>query len=157
MGKPNDFMRYEREEPAKRPVEERIRDHREFADRLAPEPLRRQAARCMDCGIPFCHQYGCPVKNLIPDWNEMVYRNHGRRALDLLHSTNNLPEVTGRLCPAPCEPACTLAINEPPVLIKQIELEIVEAGVGRYRIQGLHSRGTATIRPARGKLPSCGG
>ncbi len=143
MGKPNDFMRYEREEPAKRPVEERIRDHREFADRLAPEPLRRQAARCMDCGIPFCHQYGCPVKNLIPDWNEMVYRNHGRRALDLLHSTNNLPEVTGRLCPAPCEPACTLAINEPPVLIKQIELEIVEAGWEQ-----------GWIRPFRAPAPS---
>jgi len=128
MGKPDDFMRYPRREPPKRPVEERIRDFREFSGRLDRETLGQQAARCMDCGIPFCHQYGCPVKNLIPDWNESISRNQGRRALDQLHATNNLPEVTGRLCPAPCEPACTLAINEPPVLIKQIELEIVEAG-----------------------------
>jgi glutamate synthase (NADPH) small chain len=128
MGKPDDFIRYGRQEPPKRPVEQRIRDHREYVGRLPPDRLREQAARCTDCGIPFCHQFGCPVKNLIPDWNEMVSRGHGRRALDLLHATNNLPEVTGRLCPAPCEPACTMAINEPPVLIKQIELEIVENG-----------------------------
>jgi len=128
MGKPTDFMTYDRKDPAKRPVEERILDYREFLGPLSPADLEVQAARCMDCGIPFCHIYGCPVKNLIPDWNETVFRRQGRRALDLLHATNNLPEVTGRVCPAPCEPACTLAINQPPVTIKQIELQIVERG-----------------------------
>jgi NAD(P)H-dependent glutamate synthase small subunit len=121
-------MTYRRQDPPKRPVEERIGDFGEFVGPLAPPALQRQAARCMDCGIPFCHVYGCPVKNLIPDWNDMVYRGKWRRALDLLHATNNLPEVTGRVCPAPCEPACTLSINQPPVTIKQIELQIVERG-----------------------------
>jgi glutamate synthase (NADPH/NADH) small chain len=128
MGKPTGFMIYNRKDPSKRPVGERIRDYREFAAPLTDVELERQAARCMDCGIPFCHVYGCPVKNLIPNWNDMVYRKKGRRALDLLHATNNLPEVTGRVCPAPCEPACTLAINQPAVTIKQIELQIVERG-----------------------------
>ncbi|MEW6439336.1 MAG: glutamate synthase subunit beta [bacterium] len=128
MGKPTDFMTYGRKDPSKRPVEERIRDFREFHNPLLQHELEMQAARCMDCGIPFCHMYGCPVKNLIPDWNEPVSRRQMRRALDLLHATNNLPEVTGRICPAPCEPACTLAINQPAVTIKQIELQIVEHG-----------------------------
>ncbi|MGW8321990.1 MAG: glutamate synthase subunit beta, partial [Thermodesulfobacteriota bacterium] len=128
MGKPTGFMIYNRQDPSKRPVGERIRDYREFAAPLTDVELETQAARCMDCGIPFCHVYGCPVKNLIPNWNDMVYRKKGRRALDLLHATNNLPEVTGRVCPAPCEPACTLAINQPAVTIKQIELQIVERG-----------------------------
>ena len=128
MGKPTGFMIYNRKDPSKRPVGERIRDYREFAAPLTEAELETQAARCMDCGIPFCHVYGCPVKNLIPNWNDMVYRKKGRRALDLLHATNNLPEVTGRVCPAPCEPACTLAINQPAVTIKQIELQIVERG-----------------------------
>jgi len=128
MGRPTDFLLYPRKEPAKRPVAERVRDFREFTGLLSQEELETQAARCTDCGIPFCHAYGCPVKNLIPDWNEMVFRRQGRRALDLLDATNNLPEVTGRVCPAPCEPACTLAINQPPVAIKQIELQIVEEG-----------------------------
>ena len=128
MGKPTGFMIYNRKEPSKRPVGERIRDYREFAAPLTEAELETQAARCMDCGIPFCHVYGCPVKNLIPNWNDRVYRKKGRRALDLLHATNNLPEVTGRVCPAPCEPACTLAINQPAVTIKQIELQIVERG-----------------------------
>jgi NAD(P)H-dependent glutamate synthase small subunit len=128
MGKPTGFMIYSRKDPSKRPVGERIRDYREFAAPLTGAELETQAARCMDCGIPFCHVYGCPVKNLIPSWNDMVYRKKGRRALDLLHATNNLPEVTGRVCPAPCEPACTLAINQPAVTIKQIELQIVERG-----------------------------
>jgi NAD(P)H-dependent glutamate synthase small subunit len=121
-------MIYDRQDPPKRPVGERVRDYREFAARLTEAELETQAARCMDCGIPFCHVYGCPVKNLIPNWNDMVYRKKGRRALDLLHATNNLPEVTGRVCPAPCEPACTLAINRPAVTIKQIELQLVERG-----------------------------
>lgn len=128
MGKPTGFMTYTRQDPQKRAVKERIRDYREFIDPLPDPELERQAARCMDCGIPFCHVYGCPVKNLIPDWNDRVYRGKWRRALDLLHATNNLPEVTGRVCPAPCEPACTLAINQPAVTIKQIELQIVERG-----------------------------
>jgi len=128
MGKPTGFMTYNRKDPSKRPAGERIRDYREFAAPLTEAELETQAARCMDCGIPFCHVYGCPVKNLIPNWNDMVYRKKGRRALDLLHATNNLPEVTGRVCPAPCEPACTLAINQPAVTIKQIELQLVERG-----------------------------
>jgi NAD(P)H-dependent glutamate synthase small subunit len=89
----------------------------------------------MDCGVPFCHAFGCPVKNLIPDWNDMVYKRQWQRALDLLHATNNLPEVTGRVCPAPCEPACTLAISQPPVSIKQIELQIIERGFERGWVQ----------------------
>ena len=105
MGKPTGFMTYERQDAPKRPVEERIRHFREFTGSLSVSGLERQASRCMDCGIPFCHVYGCPVKNLIPDWNDMVYRGKWKRALDLLHATNNLPEVTGRVCPAPCEPA----------------------------------------------------
>ena len=128
MGKPTGFITYSRQDPPKRPVEERIQDYQEFAGPLPTPELEVQAARCMDCGIPFCHVYGCPVKNLIPDWNDMVYKRKWRRALDLLHATNNLPEITGRVCPAPCEPACTLAINQPAVTIKQIELQIVERG-----------------------------
>jgi len=128
MGKPTGFITYSRQDAPKRPVDERIRDHREFVGPLTASELEIQAARCMDCGIPFCHIFGCPVKNLIPDWNDMVYKKKWRRALDLLHATNNLPEITGRVCPAPCEPACTLAINQPAVTIKQIELQIVEHG-----------------------------
>jgi NAD(P)H-dependent glutamate synthase small subunit len=128
MGKPTGFITYSRQDPPKRPVEERIQDYQEFAGPLPLPELEVQAARCMDCGIPFCHVYGCPVKNLIPDWNDMVYKRKWRRALGLLHATNNLPEITGRVCPAPCEPACTLAINQPAVTIKQIELQIVERG-----------------------------
>jgi len=128
MGKPDGFLIYERQEPAKRPVAERVRDYLEIEERLPVRQLEVQAARCMDCGIPFCHSLGCPLRNLVPDWNDMVYRKQWRRALDLLHATNNLPEVTGRVCPAPCEPACTLSINQRPVTIKQIELQIVEHG-----------------------------
>ena len=128
MAKPTGFMEYTRQDPAKRPVESRLKDYREFEYYLNEEELRQQAARCMDCGIPFCHSYGCPVKNLIPDFNEMIYRGQWQRALELLHKTNNFPEVTGRVCPAPCETACTLAINQPAVTIKHIELQIVERG-----------------------------
>jgi len=128
MGKPNGFLLHPRKDPPKRPVDERIRDFREIERRLPLRQLETQAARCMDCGIPYCHSFGCPVQNLVPDWNHMVYRKHWRRALALLHAANNLPEITGRVCPAPCEAACTLAINQPPVSIKQIELQIVERG-----------------------------
>jgi NAD(P)H-dependent glutamate synthase small subunit len=121
-------MEFDREEPPHRPVDERVRDFREIEELLPEDAIHRQAARCMDCGIPYCHAYGCPVKNRIPDWNDMVYRGNWRKALDLLHSTCNLPEITGRVCPAPCEPACTLSINLPAVTIRHIELQIVERG-----------------------------
>jgi len=121
-------MEFTRVEPSKSPVDERVQHYQEFEALLPEATMRQQAARCMDCGIPFCHMYGCPVVNLIPDWNDMVYRGQWRKALDLLHATNNLPEVTGRVCPAPCEPACTLSINQPAVTIKHIELEIIERG-----------------------------
>ncbi len=128
MAKPTGFLDFTREEPPHRPVEERVRDFREVDELLPEQRIGSQAARCMDCGIPFCHAYGCPVKNRIPDWNEMVYRGHWRKALDLLHQTCNLPEITGRVCPAPCEAACTLAINQPAVTIRHLELQIVEHG-----------------------------
>ena len=128
MGKPTGFLLYEREDAPKRPVDARVRDFAEVELHILPRRLELQGARCMDCGIPYCHTFGCPVANLIPDWNEMISRGHWRRALDLLHATNNLPEITGRVCPAPCEAACTLAINQPAVAIRQIELQIVERG-----------------------------
>ncbi len=128
MGKPTGFLEYQRVNPPKRPPAERVRDFGEVELPLAPAQLRDQAARCMDCGIPFCHMTGCPLRNLIPDFNDMVYRGHWRAALELLHSTNNFPEITGRVCPAPCESACTLSINQPAVTIRQIELRIVEHG-----------------------------
>ena len=126
--KPTGFIEYDRENPPKRSIDERLGDYREIEQLLPRTSLHQQAARCMDCGIPFCHAYGCPLHNVIPDFNDMVYRGHWRKALDLLHSTNNFPEFTGRICPAPCESACTLSINQEPVTIKQIELQIVERG-----------------------------
>ena len=102
MGKPTGFMEFRRETPSRRPVTERVQDFLEIYHPMPEEKLRQQGARCMDCGIPFCHQ-GCPLGNLIPDWNDLVYRNHWREAIDRLHATNNFPEFTGRLCPAPCE------------------------------------------------------
>ncbi|MFP4057517.1 MAG: glutamate synthase subunit beta [Candidatus Brocadiia bacterium] len=131
MGKPDGFLLYERQEAPKRPVLQRLRDYDEVEQRLPGHRLAIQAARCMDCGIPTCHTFGCPLRNLAPDWNDMVYRQQWRRALLLLHATNNLPEVTGRVCPAPCESACTLAIGHQPVTIRQIELQIAERGWDR--------------------------
>ena len=128
MVKPTGFLLYPQEPPPYRPVEERVRDYEEVEQFLPTERLEIQAARCMDCGIPYCHSFGCPVVNRIPDWNDMVHRKQWRKALTLLHSTCNLPEITGRVCPAPCEAACTLAINQPPVTIRHIELQIVEMG-----------------------------
>jgi glutamate synthase (NADPH/NADH) small chain len=118
-------MEYARSLPPRRPVEERLRDWREFEGKLPEDKLREQGARCMDCGIPFCHK-GCPLGNIIPDWNDLVYRARWRQAIDRLHSTNNFPEFTGRVCPAPCEEACVLNINDDPVTIKQIEKQIVD-------------------------------
>ncbi|MBU1693232.1 MAG: glutamate synthase subunit beta [Verrucomicrobia bacterium] len=127
MGKPTGFKEYTREMPASRPIEVRVRDYGEIYQPFPDEKLRQQAARCMDCGVPFCHS-GCPLGNIIPDWNELVYRNRWREAMDRLHATNNFPEFTGRLCPAPCEEACVLAINEPAVTIELIEKAIIEHG-----------------------------
>ena len=128
MSNPKGFLLYDRQDAPKRPVRERVRDYSEVEQRLSGPDLETQAARCIDCGIPYCHSFGCPIANLIPEWNDMVYRRQWRRALDLLEATNNLPEITGRVCPAPCEPACTLSINLPAVSIKQIELQIAERG-----------------------------
>jgi len=128
MAKPTGFLEYPRQDPSKRPVEERVRDYKEIEQPLSPADLETQAARCMDCGVPSCHAFGCPVKNLIPDWNDMVYKKQWKKALLLLEKTNNLPEVTGRICPALCEASCTLSIDQKPVTIKHIELQIVERG-----------------------------
>lgn len=125
MAKPTGFLEYPRETPKRRPVEQRVHDWLEVYEEFPIERLQTQAARCMDCGIPFCHQ-GCPLGNIIPDWNDLVYRNRWRDAIERLHATNNFPEFTGRLCPAPCEAACVLGINADPVTIKQVELEIIE-------------------------------
>ncbi len=128
MAKPTGFLEYTREDPPKRAIRERVLDFIEFEGMLPYDRLQKQAARCMDCGVPHCHTFGCPIKNRIPEWNDMVYRGNWKRALDLLHSTNNFPEFTGKICPAPCEAACTLSINLPAVSIKHIELQIVERG-----------------------------
>ena len=125
MADPRGFLLHGRELPSRRPVPVRLRDWREVYEDFPEEKLRQQASRCMDCGIPFCNS-GCPLGNLIPDWNDLVYRRHWRRAIERLHATNNFPEFTGRLCPAPCEAACVLGIHEPPVTIKQVEVEIVD-------------------------------
>jgi glutamate synthase (NADPH) small chain len=125
MAKPTGFKEYTRELPTKRSVEERIKDYRELYIPFPKEKVTQQAARCMDCGVPFCHT-GCPLGNIIPDWNDLVYRGNWQEAIERLHATNNFPEFTGRLCPAPCEEACVLGINEPPVTIEQIEKEIIE-------------------------------
>jgi len=122
------FLKYKRQEVGHKPVEERIRNFDEFDIALTPDQIYAQAARCMDCGVPFCHGWGCPLHNCIPDINNLVYKGRWREACELLHSANNFPEITGRVCPALCEPACCLAINDDPVLIKHIELQIVERG-----------------------------
>lgn len=128
MGKVTGFLDYSRVTGTYRSIKERLNDYKEFSIALPESELRNQGARCMDCGIPYCHAMGCPVYNLIPEWNDAVYKNDWREALIRLEATNNLPEVTGRICPAPCEASCTLSINSAPVTIKQIELSIVERG-----------------------------
>ncbi|MAW54573.1 MAG: glutamate synthase [Rhodospirillaceae bacterium] len=127
MGNPTGFLEIERDDRRYAPVEERVNHYKEFMIPLSSEKASEQGARCMDCGIPYCHQ-GCPVNNIIPEWNDLVYRNKWREALDTLHSTNNFPEFTGRICPAPCEAACTLNIDDAPVTIKTIECSIVDRG-----------------------------
>src|SRR5579875_1639896 len=130
MGELGAFLRIHRVGFQKRDPRERVRDYRRYFEPQPEEELRRQAARCMDCGVPFCHE-GCPLGNLIPDWNDLAYRGKWRDALDRLHATNNFPEFTGTICPAPCESACVLAINDEPVTIEQLELAIVERGFER--------------------------
>ncbi|HEY1042725.1 MAG TPA: glutamate synthase subunit beta [Telluria sp.] len=127
MGKITGFMEFERQEEGHLAPQERVRNYKEFVLHLTDEQAKVQGARCMDCGIPFCSS-GCPVNNIIPDWNDLVYRGQYRVALDNLHSTNNFPEFTGRICPAPCEAACTLNINQEPVGIKSIEHKIIDTG-----------------------------
>jgi glutamate synthase (NADPH) small chain len=134
MGKSSGFMEFGREMAPRRPVAERVNDWFEIYQDFPVEKLRAQGARCMDCGVPFCHT-GCPVNNLIPDWNDLVYNGRWKEALRQLHSTNNFPEFTGRICPAPCEAACVLGINEPAVTIKQIEKNIVDRGWAEGLIQ----------------------
>ncbi|MGE5220038.1 MAG: glutamate synthase subunit beta [Chloroflexota bacterium] len=136
MGKPTGFMEYARELPQDRSPLERVNDWNEFHEHLSEEKLRQQGARCMDCGIPFCHTgqlisgmaSGCPVNNLIPEWNDLIYRGLWQEALQRLHKTNNFPEFTGRVCPAPCEGSCVLGLNESPVTIKNIECSIIDNG-----------------------------
>ncbi|CAI8388007.1 MAG: Glutamate synthase [NADPH] small chain [Acidimicrobiales bacterium AG-410-I20] len=125
MGDPRGFLNHDRQLPERRSIPVRIRDWQEVNTSFPSEDLQRQASRCMDCGIPFCN-HGCPLGNLIPDWNDLIYRENWKEASERLHATNNFPEFTGRLCPAPCEAACVLGINEPPVTIKQIEVSIVD-------------------------------
>jgi glutamate synthase (NADPH) small chain len=138
MGDPKGFLKTARETPRRRPVDVRLTDWREVYEPFARERVERQAARCMDCGIPFCHS-GCPLGNLIPEWNDLVYRSDWAAAADRLHATNNFPEFTGRLCPAPCESACVLGINAEPVTIKQVEVEIIDRAWG--------SGGVVPVRP----------
>ena len=125
MGKITGFMEIAREVPSRRPVTERVNDWFEIYQPFPAEKVKAQGARCMDCGLPFCHT-GCPLNNLIPDWNDLVYQNRWRQAIRQLHATNNFPEFTGRVCPAPCEASCVLGINEPPVAIKTIERAIID-------------------------------
>jgi len=141
MGKVTGFLEYERSDRGYQPVAERIKNYREFVVPLPEKDVRTQASRCMDCGIPYCHN-GCPVNNQIPDWNDLVYHGHWQQALVNLHSTNNFPEFTGRVCPAPCEASCTLNLEDKPVTIKTIEYTIVERGF---------AEGWVTPRPAEKK------
>src|SRR5436309_2172335 len=138
MADPKGFLTTPRETPPRRPVDVRILDWHEVYQDFPNDRLQQQAGRCMDCGIPFCHQ-GCPLGNLIPEWNDLVWRDDWREAIERLHATNNFPEFTGRLCPAPCETACVLGINADPVTIKQVEVEVFEradriGGLLRYGI-----------------------
>ena len=125
MGKVTGFMEFRREMPEKRPAGERVRDYLEVYEGFTEEKAREQGARCMDCAIPFCHS-GCPLGNIIPDWNDLVFRDRWREAIERLHATNNFPEFTGRICPAPCEAACVLGINDDPVTIEMIEHAIAQ-------------------------------
>ena len=134
MGKVTGFLEFTRELPSKRKVEERLKDYNEFIDRFADEKLNEQSGRCMNCGVPFCHN-GCPLGNVIPEFNDAVYRNEWKEAYDILTSTNNFPEFTGRICPAPCESACVLGINQPAITIEEIEKHIIEIAFDKGFVQ----------------------
>ena len=134
MGKPTGFLEFTRELPEKRPVGERLNDYNEFIQRYSDQKLNQQAARCMNCGIPFCH-HGCPLGNVIPEFNDAVYRKNWKEAYDILTSTNNFPEFTGRICPAPCEAACVLGINQPAITIEEIEKHIIEIAFDKGFVQ----------------------
>src|SRR5260221_5962513 len=153
MADPKGFLTTPRQHPARRPVDVRIRDWREVYTEFSQGELERQAGRCMDCGIPFCHN-GCPLGNLIPEWNDLVWASDWRAAAERLHATNNFPEFTGRLCPAPCEAACVLGINAEPVAIKQVEVEIID----RAWAEGWVPPQRATAAPAAvGRRVAVGG
>lgn len=134
MGKTTGFLEFTRELPSKRKVEERVNDYKEFIDRYSDEKLNQQSGRCMNCGVPFCHN-GCPLGNVIPEFNDAVYRKEWKEAYDILSSTNNFPEFTGRICPAPCETACVLGINQPAITIEEIEKHIIEIAFDKGFIQ----------------------
>lgn len=134
MGKPTGFLEYTRELPAKRPVQERVKDYKEFIEPFSEENLNQQSGRCMNCGIPFCHS-GCPLGNVIPEFNDAVYRKSWKEAYTILSSTNNFPEFTGRICPAPCETSCVLGINQPAVTIEEIEKHIIEIAFSKGFVQ----------------------
>jgi glutamate synthase (NADPH/NADH) small chain len=134
MGKPTGFLEFTRTLPSKRPVAERVGDYREFVNRFTAQQAQEQSARCMNCGVPFCHS-GCPLGNVIPEFNDAVYREQWGEAYDILSSTNNFPEFTGRICPAPCESACVLGIHQPPVTIEEIEKHIIEIAFDKGLVQ----------------------
>jgi glutamate synthase (NADPH/NADH) small chain len=134
MGKPTGFLEFTRELPGKKPVQDRLKHYNEFIDRYSEDKLNQQAARCMNCGVPFCHS-GCPLGNVIPEFNDAVYKKDWKEAYDILTSTNNFPEFTGRICPAPCESACVLGINQPPVAIEEIEKHIIEVAFDKGFVQ----------------------
>src|SRR4051795_3462939 len=134
MGKPTGFQEFNRELPTKVPAAERVKNYKEFVNLYTDEKLNQQAARCMNCGIPFCH-HGCPLGNVIPEFNDAVYRKSWKEAYDILSSTNNFPEFTGRICPAPCESACVLGINQPAITIEEIEKHIIEIAFDKGFVQ----------------------
>jgi NADPH-dependent glutamate synthase beta subunit-like oxidoreductase len=146
MDSHNGFLKYRRQDVHYRPIDERIKDHFEIDISLPEETLVHQATRCMDCGIPFCHGVGCPLNNLIPERHYCLQRTQWRRACEILHATNTFPEITGRVCPAPCEAACTLSINDEAVLIRHIEYQIAERGFAENWIKPM---------PAKDKTGRC--
>ena len=134
MGKPTGFLEFTRELPARRPVQERLKDYKEFIEPFTDEKLNQQSGRCMNCGVPFCH-HGCPLGNVIPEFNDAVHRKSWKEAYEILTATNNFPEFTGRICPAPCEAACVLAISQPAVTIEEIEKHIIEIAFDNGYVQ----------------------
>ena len=134
MGSPSGFQEIERRDRSILTPSERTKNYREFSIPLSDESVSRQGSRCIDCGVPYCHS-GCPVDNIIPDWNDLVYRGNWREAINVLHETNNFPEFTGRVCPAPCEEACTLNLHDSPVTIKTIEYSIIEKAWQKHWIE----------------------